>query len=102
MIKVREVAIVSATVRIVIVALADIGIGTALCLFLLTQNDNSRLQNLLLFSYILDLLFKILFPCAEEDFFHYGGAEGYEGVEVMESSEHGVIGADGDEEDEHS
>ena len=35
MIKVRVIAIVSATVRIVIVAFADIGIGTALCLFCL-------------------------------------------------------------------
>ena len=34
MIKVRAIAIVSATVRNVIAAFADIGIGTALCLFL--------------------------------------------------------------------
>jgi len=34
MIKVRAIAIVSATVRTVIVAFADIGIGTALCLFM--------------------------------------------------------------------
>ena len=53
-------------------------------------------------SCILDLLLKILFPCAEEDFFHYGGAEGYEGVEVMKSSEHGVVRGDGEDEDEHS
>ena len=35
MIKVRAIAIVSATVRTVIVAFADIGIGTVLCLFYL-------------------------------------------------------------------
>ena len=70
--------------------------------FLLTQNDNSRHQNLLLFSYILALLLKILFPCAEEDLFHFIWAEWDEGVEVVESAKDGVVGGDGEEEDEHS
>lgn len=70
--------------------------------FLFTQNDSSRRHNLLLFSYILHLLLKILFSRAEEDFFHYGGAEWHEGVEVMKSSKDGVIGADCDGEDENS
>ena len=70
--------------------------------FLLTQNDNSRHQNLLLFSYILALLLEIRLFGAEEDLFHCSPAEGDEGVEVVESAEDGVVGGDGEEEYRHS